>query len=160
MRNLLLASICLVLFVPIAAAGPAPPAPIDIDFRKSPGSKWIEFTSQVKNVGQQKETVFWRVKNRESQKHKMNLAEFRGGDGINDYKIRWLTESEDISDKVDDAAGYKFALAAKEKRVFEVTLQAKNGNPEPLCLTPSFYVEEADSAWNYGLYVNDSGVCG
>ncbi len=160
MRKLLLGSISFLLFASIAVAGPEPPAPVDLDFRKAAGTKWIEFTSVVKNVGKEKESVFWRIRNRDSQKRKLKLVENLSGDGVGDYKVRWLTGGDDISNKVDDSSGYKFDLASKEKRVFEVTLQGKNDNPGPLCVTPFFYVVGEPNPYTYGLYVNDGGVCG
>ncbi len=161
MRKLLIASISLAFLAPIAFAGPAPPAPVDIDFRKSPGSEWIEYSSVEKSVGKKQAPVYWRITNRESQKQKVSLFEHLSGPGVGEYKIRWLTAGNNITRKVRNESKYRFSLDGGETRKFKVTLKGKSNSPAGLCVTPFFNAKgDGSGPYLYGLYVNDSGVCG
>ena len=159
MRKLVICVIVLALFVPTAAAGPAPPAPIDIDFRKSPRAPWIDYSSMRKNVGQKTVSVFWRARNQDTEHHVVDLTENLGGEGVNDYRIRWFRGKTDVTKKVT-GPGYEFSLSPDDKRKFEVTIKARKANPKPVCITPFFNVAGDPTSYSYGLYVNDDGVCG
>jgi len=159
MRRILAVLIVLGLVAPMAAAGPNP-APIDIDFKKKPGGKWIEFTSVTKRVGETYKSVYWRVRNRDTGDHDISLTEYKSGDGIVDYRIRWFKGGKRITEKVQ-GSGYEFVFASDETRTFEARIKAKDANPRPLCLVPRFEVPgDPAGPYSYGLYVNSSTVCG
>ena len=160
MRKLLLCAAISALVAPAALAGPPPPAPIDIDFKKAPGSQWIEYSAVRKNVGRSTKSVFWRVTNQDTDSRRTKLSEILGGPGVGDYRIRWFHGRSDITKIVRDSS-FNFRLGSGSKLKFKVTMEAKTSQPDPICVTPSFDVtRDPGPPYTYGLYVNDDGVCG
>jgi hypothetical protein len=105
MRKVLICLLASAVVAPIATARPVS-GPVDVDFRKSQNSDWIEFTSVRKNVGAKTQSVFWRVKNRDSQKQKLRLVQDLGGAGVGDYKVRWFTGGDNVTGQVAVEPGY------------------------------------------------------
>jgi hypothetical protein len=159
MRKVLGGLIALALFVPVASAGPPPPASVDIDSKKE-GGPWVEDDYLHMNVGQKTKSIFWRVRNQDTGDHDVALTEDLGGAGMNDYRVRWYRGDKDITGNVR-GLGYGWIFASDEIKKFEATVKAKGANPDPICVS-AFFDAPVDKNTPYisGAYINDNGVCG
>ena len=117
----------------------APNEPVGVRVAKHDGGPYHRFTKL--NVGDQAETLYFRVLNRTEHKVNLTLTEDNFG-ALEDYQVRWFHGKAEYTYPVRHG-GVGFSLRPDTRNekamVFRVRVKAKSADSGGLCVSPRFH---------------------